>query len=125
MGQIFFENRIYFQKYLIYYFYPVSKMICLTFFLNICIMMMYSLEYTYWLVQSKHPCRFIRGCFFCPKKQIKGGDMEYNFSLHMSKEGTLTYEIKIILRKCVVFSHEGGKNYESIWLCQKKFVRKK
>ena len=53
----------------------VSKMICLTFFLNICIIMMYSLEYTYWLVQSKHPCRFIRGCFFCPKKQIKGGDI--------------------------------------------------
>ena len=36
--------------------------------------------------------------------------MEYNFSLHMSKEGTLTYEIKIILRKCVIFSHEGGKH---------------
>lgn len=35
--------------------------------------------------------------------------MEYNFSLHMSKKGTLTYEIKIILRKCVIFSHEGGK----------------
>lgn len=51
--------------------------------------------------------------------------MEYNFSLHMSKEGTLTYEIKIILRKCVIFSHEGGKNYESIWLRQKKLIRKK
>lgn len=51
--------------------------------------------------------------------------MEYNFSLHMSKEGTLTYEIKIILRKCVIFSHEGGKLYDSIWLRQKKFIRKK
>lgn len=36
--------------------------------------------------------------------------MEYNFSLHISKERTLTYEIKIILRKCVIFSHEGGKH---------------
>ena len=50
--------------------------------------------------------------------------MEYNFSLHMSKEGTLTYEIKIILRKCVVFSHEGGKNYEK-YLAMPEEVRQK
>lgn len=51
--------------------------------------------------------------------------MEYNFSLHISKERTLTYEEKNHPQKVCDILTRRRKTYENIWLRQKKLIRKK